>query len=107
MGLADDRKRKIAARRQAARSQVRQFLDDVQFEMGNQIGNLIREIQRDLRDEFTDRISELVRTYTDTAQRAQADAQKSAKERQERGTELDASLASFASLDAALGKVTL
>ena len=59
MGLADDRKRKIAARRQAARSQVRQFLDDVQFEMGNQIGNLIREIQRDLRDEFSDRIGEL------------------------------------------------
>ena len=107
MGLADDRKRKIAARRQAARSQVRQFLDDVQFEMGNQIGNLIREIQRDLRDEFSDRISELVRTYTDTAQRAQADAQKSGKERQERGAELDASLASFASLDTALGKVTL
>jgi hypothetical protein len=105
MGLADDRKRKIAARRQAARSQVRQFLDDVQFEMGNQIGNLIREIQRDLRDEFSDRISELVRTYTDTAQRAQADAQKSGKERQERGAELDSSLASFASLDAALGKV--
>ena len=77
MGLADDRKRKIAARRQAARSQVRQFLDDVQFEMGNQVGNLIREIQRDLRDEFSDRISELVRTYTETAQRAQADGQRS------------------------------
>jgi Dynamin family len=106
MGLADDRKRKIAARRQAARSQVRQFLDDVQFEMGNQIGNLIREIQRDLRDEFTDRISELVRTYTETGQRAQADAQKSGQERQQRGTELDASLAAFASLDTALGKVT-
>ncbi len=107
MGLADDRKRKIAARRQAARSQVRQFLDDVQFEMGNQIGNLIREIQRDLRDEFTDRISELVRTYTDTAQRAQADAQKTGKERQERGAELDASLASLAAFETALGKVTL
>ena len=107
MGLADDRKRKIAARRQAARSQVRQFLDDVQFEMGNQIGNLIREIQRDLRDEFTDRISELVRTYTDTAQRAQADAQKTGKERQERGAELDASLASLAAFETALGKVPL
>lgn len=106
MGLADDRKRKIAARRQAARSQVRQFLDDVQFEMGNQIGNLIREIQRDLRDEFGDRIGELVRTYTETAQRAQADAQKSGQERQQRAAELDASLASFASLAAALDKVT-
>jgi hypothetical protein len=105
MGLADDRKRKIAARRQSARSQVRQFLDDVQFEMGNQIGNLIREIQRDLRDEFSDRISELMRTYTETAQRAQADAQRSGQERQQRAKELEESLASFASLDAALGKV--
>ena len=105
MGLVDDRKRKIAARRQAARSQVRQFLDDVQFEMGNQIGNLVREVQRDLRDEFGERLAELVRTYTETAQRAQADAQKSGQERQQRVTELDNSLKSFVAIEAALGKV--
>lgn len=105
MGLVDDRKRKIAARRQAARSQVRQFLDDVQFEMGNQIGNLVREVQRDLRDEFGERLAELVRTYTETAQRAQADAQKSGQERQQRVAELDNSLKSFVAIEAALGKV--
>ena len=105
MGLADDRKRKIAARRQAARSQVRQFLDDVQFEMGNQIGNLIREIQRDLRDEFTERITELVRTYADTATRAQADAQSSTQDRQKRATELDTTIAALTTLEAALAKV--
>ena len=104
MGLIDDRKRKVQMRRQAARSQVRQFLDDVQFEMGNQIGNLIREIQRDLRDEFGERITELVRTYTETAQRAQAAAQKSTQEQQQRGTEIDTSLKAFAVLDAALRK---
>ena len=102
MGLVDDRKRKVQMRRQAARSQVRQFLDDVQFEMGNQIGNLVREIQRDLRDEFGERITELVRTYTETAQRAQAAAQKSTQEQQQRVTEIDASLKAFATLDAAL-----
>jgi hypothetical protein len=105
MGLADDRKRKIAARRQAARSQVRQFLDDVQFEMGNQIGNLVREIQRDLRDEFTERITELVRTYTDTATRAHADAQTSGQERQTRITELAQSVAGLAAHEAALATV--
>ena len=104
MGLADDRKRKIAARRQAARSQVRQFLDDVQFEMGNQIGNLIREIQRDLRDEFTERITELVRTYADTATRAQADAQSSTQDRQKRATEVDATIAALTALETALAK---
>ena len=106
MGLADDRKKKVAARRQTARSQVRQFVDDVQFEMGNQIGNLIREIQRDLRDEFTERISELVRTYTDTATRAQADAQSSAQQRAKRTTELATAIAALSSLNDALAKAT-
>ena len=105
MGLSDDKKRKITARRQAARSQVRQFLDDVQFEMGNQIGNLIREIQRDLRDEFTERITELVRTYTDTATRAQADAQSSGQDRQKRGAELTASITALGTFQTALTKV--
>ena len=107
MGLADDRKRKVATRRQTARSQVRQFLDDVQFEMGNQIGNLIREIQRDLRDEFTARITELVRTYTDTATRAQADAQSSGQDRQKRAAELVSQVDTMAKHEAALaGAVT-
>ncbi len=105
MGLADDRKRKVMARRQAARGQVRQFLDDVQFEMGNQIGSLIRDIQRDLRDEFGDRIAELIRTYTETAQRAQADGQRSAQEKQVRAGQIDASLKSLGAIGAALDRV--
>jgi Dynamin family len=104
-GLADDRKRKVAARRQMARSQVRQFLDDVQFEMGNQVGNLVRDIQRDLRDEFSERITELVRTYTDTATRAQADAQRSSEDRQRRSVELERAIARLQSLDGALAGV--
>ncbi len=105
MSLADDRKRKVAARRQTARSQVRQFLDDVQFEMGNQMGNLIRDIQRDLRDEFTARITELVRTYTDTATRAQTDAQSSAQDRQQRAGELVSQIDTLAKHEAALARV--
>jgi hypothetical protein len=95
MGLADDRKRKVTARRQAARSQTRQFLDDVQFEMGNQIGNLVRDIQRDLRDEFGDRLAELVRTCTETAQRAQSDLQRNDEERTAREAELRRTIAWF------------
>ena len=71
MQLADAHKRKIALRRQQARSNVRQFLDEVQFAVGNEISDLMREVQRGIRDEFTDRISELMRTYTETAQQAQ------------------------------------
>ena len=71
MQLADAHKRKIALRRQQARSNVRQFLDEVQFAVGNEISDVMREVQRGIRDEFTDRISELMRTYTETAQQAQ------------------------------------
>jgi hypothetical protein len=102
MGLIDDRKRKVQARRQAARSQVRQFMDDVQFEMGNQIANLVKEIQRDLRDEFGERLAELQRTYTETAARAQADLTRSGNERQTRVKEVDAQLADLGKYEAAL-----
>jgi len=105
MGLAEDRKRKVAARRQAARTQVRQFLDDVQFEVNNQIGAAVRDIQRDLRDEFGDRLAELLRTYTDAATRAQTEMQKSSTERQNRSKQLEAALQRFAALDGALAKV--
>ena len=42
-------------RRQAARTQVRQFIDDVQFEVSNEMSGLVKEAQRSLRDEFTER----------------------------------------------------
>ena len=105
MGLAEDRKRKVAVRRQAARTQVRQFLDDVQFEVGNKISALVRDIQRDLRDEFGDRLAELVRTCVETTQRVQQDSQNSTAQRQARVTELDASMKAFARLQAALAAV--
>lgn len=84
MQLADAHKRKIALRRQQARTNVRQFLDDVQFAVSNEIGDVMRMVQRDIRDEFTDRISELVRTYADTAQVAQRAAQNEGEAAQQR-----------------------
>jgi hypothetical protein len=71
MQLADAHKRKIALRRQQARSNVRQFLDEVQFAISNEIGEVMRDVQRSIRDEFTERIAELIRTYTDAAQQSQ------------------------------------
>jgi GTPase Era involved in 16S rRNA processing len=71
MQLADAHKRKIALRRQQARSNVRQFLDEVQFAITNEIGEVMRDVQRSIRDEFTERIAELIRTYTDAAQQSQ------------------------------------
>ncbi|MEZ5255506.1 MAG: hypothetical protein R2705_01005 [Ilumatobacteraceae bacterium] len=105
IGLSDDRKKKVATRRQAARSQVRQFTDDVQFEIGNQIGSLVKDIQRSLRDEFGDRLTELLRTYTDTATRAQQDGQRSEAERKQRIAEIDASLKTLTAIGKFLAQV--
>jgi hypothetical protein len=105
MGLADDRRRKVAARRMAARTQVRQFLDDISFEMGNEVGAMVRDLQRDLRDDFTERIGELMRTYTETAQRAQADAQRSTVERQQRANRLEQQLATLTEIEQRLARL--
>ena len=75
MQLADAHKRKIALRRQQARSNVRQFLDEVQFAIGNEISDALRAVQRAIRDEFTERVSERLRTYAEATQQAQRSAQ--------------------------------
>lgn len=70
VSVLDDRKRKVAAMRQAARIQIRQFLDDLSLEIGNELSTMVRQLQRDLRDEFAERIGELQRTYADAARQA-------------------------------------
>jgi vacuolar-type H+-ATPase subunit E/Vma4 len=102
MQLFDEKKRKVASRRQSARGQIRQFLDDVQFEIGNEISSQIRDIQRALRDEFTERLAELQRTYTDTARRAQASAEQDAGSAQERLTAVTAALGQLGGVEQAL-----
>jgi hypothetical protein len=84
MQLIEERKRKVQMKRQVARQQIRQFVDDVQFEVGEEITGTIREIQRSLRDEFSARLTELQRTYTETAQRAQESAKQTQQQQQER-----------------------
>lgn len=105
IGLAEERKRKVSACRQTARTQVRQFLDDVQFEMTNQIGNLVRDIQRELRDEFGERLGELLRTCSETAERAQADVQRDDQARAVRMAELERTLDRLEQADAELARL--
>jgi len=97
--LLEDRKRKIAARRQNARQQVRKFVDDVQFEVGNEITGTIRAMQRDLRDEFTDVLKELQRTYTATAQAAQTTAKQTQEERKARVEQIEGLLGRLAAVE--------
>ncbi len=90
--LFEDRKRRIQQRRQAARTQLRQFVDDVQFEVGNELATLVRSVQRDLRDEFGELIGELQRTWTDTAKRAQEAMAVSESERDRRKGQVTAAV---------------
>jgi hypothetical protein len=102
MQLLDIHKRKIAQRRQQARVSVRQFADDVQFEIGNAIAESLRAVQREIRDEFTERTSELQRTYTDAARQATEAAARSASDASQRTTQVEAALASLAATAVAI-----
>jgi hypothetical protein len=90
MQFMEDRKRKVTMRRQAARQQVRQFVDDVQFQVTNELASVVRDLQRSMRDEFGARLAELQQTYAGTAKRAQEDATRSKEEVKKRVGEIDA-----------------
>lgn len=86
--LLDQRKRRLAAQRQQARVATRQFVDEVQFEVGNELSELVRSFQRQLRDEFGERISELQRTTAETAKRSSDGLAKDAASREARRNDL-------------------
>jgi hypothetical protein len=102
MQLLDAHKRKIAQRRQQARMGVRQFADDVQFEIGNAMAEALRGVQREIRDEFTERTGELQRTYADAARQATEAATRGAADAQRRATEVEAALAALTAATTAI-----
>jgi hypothetical protein len=106
MQLLDAHRRKIAQRRQQARVNVRQFLDDVQFEVGNAMGEALREVQRSLRDELGGRVSELQRTYAESVRVAQEAVQGGEAAKAERMAALDAVLRSIAQLRSHAAELT-
>lgn len=91
--LLEERKRKVSARRQAARTQLRQFTDMVSFEVGNDLGIRVRSIQRELRDEFIGLISELQQTWTSAAAAAEEARSLDTRQTEERRSTIAAMLA--------------
>ncbi len=100
----DDRKKQLTSRKQKARTQIRAFIDNVQFEANNEIAAMVRDAQRGLRDEFMSRIGELQQTYTETAMRAQADAKRSEEQVQQRRAGLEQGLAALSKVEATLAE---
>jgi GTPase SAR1 family protein len=104
--LLDQRKRKVATQRQQARAALRQFYDDVQFEIGTEIANALRSVQRELRDEFMARVTELHRTCAETVGRMQAAASQEQEERAQRVPALERRRNALADLLASLDAAT-
>ncbi|MBK5305673.1 MAG: dynamin family protein [Frankiaceae bacterium] len=102
MQIRDAQSRKVAQRRQQARAHVRQFVDDVQFEVGNAMSEALRAVQRSIRDEFTDRVGELQRTYADASRQATEAATRGADDAARRTAEVTASLDAIAAARAPL-----
>ena len=82
------RKHTLATRRQRARSAVKGFLDDVQFEASHQLGESVRRMQRMLRDEFSSRVGELQRSYQQMAEQAKHNVASTYEQQVERAKQL-------------------
>lgn len=93
--IFEERKRQTTQRRQKARTAIRQYLDDAQFEVGKSMRDLARELQRQIRDHFSERIAESVRTCTATTQALQQAAQQTQATRDQRIAEVNSRLQSL------------
>lgn len=103
--LLDAHRRKIAGRRQQARNSVRQFLDEVTFEIGQQLSDAQRLTGREIRDEFGERLAELQRTYAGTAAQAREDAQRETTSRAARAASLRTSIEQLDQVLLRLGQI--
>lgn len=86
--LVDERKRQVTVRRQEARTAIRQFLDEAEFEVGKALRDLSREHNRRLRDHYSERIAERLRTCMDAAASLERGLQEDDAARQQRIVEL-------------------
>jgi len=100
------RKRSLAIRRQQARSAVRAFLDDIQFETGHQLTEVVRTHQRALRDHFASRVGELQRTYRDLAESTRKEAAATYEQQAARAKQLRADLERLRSLRGQLAEAS-
>jgi hypothetical protein len=107
--ILDERRRQLQARRQQARSNARQFIDDLQFETNKRVRDLSRDLQRQLRDGFLELVATRQRTCAESVAAVQAALQQDAAAREagiaklrERIQHLDLLAARAAELEAAL-----
>ena len=79
--ILDERRRQLQARRQQARTNAKQFVDDLQFESTKRLRDFSRDLQRQLRDGFLALVAERQRTCAESLAAVQAAVQQGATER--------------------------
>jgi hypothetical protein len=92
-GMMDEKKRHLQMRQSQAKNAVRKYCDEVTFAIGKDSRDTVRRVQRQLRDFYGSRAEELNRSNAEALKAAQAVAQQSEAQRQNRIRDLGAELA--------------
>jgi hypothetical protein len=85
----DERKKKTTQRRQQARTVVRQFIDDVQFDVSKTTRDMVRDLQRLQREHFATELAQRIRTQTEAMEASQRGAQTARENVSRRVAELE------------------
>jgi hypothetical protein len=91
--LSESRQREVAMRRQQAKQAIRRFLDDLQFEVTDQISDSLRQVHQRLRDSTAAWVTDRQAAVAATIRRLDDDLQQDEKGRAARIEELEARLA--------------
>ena len=63
--MLDQRKRRVAQQRQQVRLAISKMVDDVSFEVSDQLASMLRRLQVDLREQLHGRFNQLLRTTSE------------------------------------------
>ena len=63
--MFEQRKRRVAQQRQQVRLAIAKMVDDVSFEVGDQLSSMLRRLQVDLREQLNTRFNQLLRSTSD------------------------------------------
>jgi hypothetical protein len=104
--VSESRQREVSMQRQAAKQAVRRFLDDLQFEVTDQVSDTLRQVHQRLRDGTASWVADRQAAVSATIRRLEDDLQRDEAGRTARVAELEMQLATLRSLMAEIGART-
>jgi hypothetical protein len=100
--VIDERRRRLADRRQQARTFVSDLVEEIRFQVEGRLTKVLDEMQRHMRARFSERIGELHRTVGASAAALERAAKQEATERRRRQEEVAATIDALDALRARL-----